>query len=419
MSLILTHTHRRTTVSKRFTHFSCHVAVSLLVSGAMNCSAADFSVNGFASLGIGKTLGEDERFTANLSRGGVYDNELSFRPDTIFGFQVTTDLGDGLEARVQTTADANLGFDPTFEWAYLSYELSKHSTIHLGRKRAPIFMYSDSLDVGYTYQWVRPPTDFYSSLIDNYEGLSFLYKRPVGNWFLTSQIGYGRNQDEIELFSNLPSQKIDSQDIVTIDARLSLDWLTLRAGHYSSTTSAPKLSQNDINAFLSRFIVTAGPQQIDLLANLSEEEKLGLLVQDVKFEFNSLGLSLDKANVIVVAEFAKADFSFSRIDPFEAYYYTLGYRIKGVLTPSFTYSKVKDDPGAHDVVGRLGPLPAPAVAAVNGFLGTDLDRKSQIFSLRYDFHNAAALKLEYVHQENDAPGGLKSESFVAAVDIAF
>ena len=69
--------------------------------------------------------------------------------------------------------------------------------------RQPMFLYSDTYQVGVTYPWVNPPLEIYS-LIPwyNINGVMLNLSRPVaGSWDLKSKTYYG----VAKIKSKLPS----------------------------------------------------------------------------------------------------------------------------------------------------------------------------------------------------------------------
>ena len=52
-------------------------------------------------------------------------------------------------------------------------------------------MFSESLEVGFTYPWVRPPIEVYINEITSYEGIDATYRFSMGNWINTLQVSGG------------------------------------------------------------------------------------------------------------------------------------------------------------------------------------------------------------------------------------
>jgi hypothetical protein len=98
---------------------------SLLLSST---AYAEVNISGFASVVAGQVLegsGVAEfdlgpTFLADYPLVGAYDEDISFKPDTLFGIQFSADLLEGLTATAQVVSRGADDFSASFEWAYLS-----------------------------------------------------------------------------------------------------------------------------------------------------------------------------------------------------------------------------------------------------------------------------------------------------------
>jgi len=90
------------------------------------------------------------------------------------GLQVQGRLGNSLRGTLQVVS--KYGYDGTFKpqigWAFLGWNPTQDLQIRVGRLGFDVFMNADSRDVGYSFLWVRPPTDYYGTLpISHLDGL--------------------------------------------------------------------------------------------------------------------------------------------------------------------------------------------------------------------------------------------------------
>ena len=127
------------------------IIATALASVLAFSAQADINFSGFATVVGGKTSGDDQVF-----RG--YDNEFDLSTGSLFAIQANSDLGDGLSATVQMMARGSDDWDPEFAWAYLSYDATEDWRLLFGRQRAPMYLYSDYLDVSYAYHSLVTPT---------------------------------------------------------------------------------------------------------------------------------------------------------------------------------------------------------------------------------------------------------------------
>ena len=137
----------------------CLAFIAPLVFSSL--AIAETSVSGYVSLVGGKVF-DGELFLADYPKSGIYDSDWSFTPDTSIGIQLITDLNNDIDLVVQAISNGASDYDINIDWAYLSYPINPELSIQAGRKRLPLYYYSDFFDLGYAYYWIRPPADNYT-----------------------------------------------------------------------------------------------------------------------------------------------------------------------------------------------------------------------------------------------------------------
>lgn len=136
----------------------------LLVASSAQAEMMDqFHFSGFATLGAGKLYESEAHFID-------YHEAWSFKSDTILGGQIQFQASDRWAVTGQVVArgfnfDNKSDFEPVLEWLFTSYQLTPETRVRAGRLRTPFYLYSESLEIGYSYPWVRPPVDAYSFLL--------------------------------------------------------------------------------------------------------------------------------------------------------------------------------------------------------------------------------------------------------------
>jgi len=343
-----------------------------------NYASADINFSGFASFNAGKVLSGTgvpqfdvpPSFLADYPVVSIYDEDISFKPESLFGLQVRADLTDGLSATAQIVSRGANDFETKFEWAYLSYELNDSWTIQAGKKRLPLFYYSDFFDVGYAYVWMRPPADTYTWQIFNYNGINALYSGDWGDWSVSGNIYAGSEDDSHnkllgEFFFFEETREI-WKDIVGGVLQVNRDWLELRL--------TVMTYENE------RYI---GGEQVLFSGETS-----------VSGSFYGLAANLDFDNIFILTEFNTLDAD----SKFETYMLTLGYRIDD-FTPYLSYSAFEQ---TDEVDGE--------------------DHNTTSVGLRWDFHPSAAFKVQYDKVKDNsfdfAVAG-DSESLTFGIDLVF
>ncbi|WP_145999095.1 hypothetical protein [Oceanicoccus sp. KOV_DT_Chl] len=203
-------------------------------------------INGFLSAG----------FTTNDESGGLkhrpYDFNMGsdFESDAVLGVQMNFRINDQAKVVTQIVANGWDGWDADIGWAYLAYELDQHWEVRAGRMRLPIYLFSESLDVGYTYPWVRPPLSLYITEISDYDGFDVTYRFNDGQMNHRVSAYYGGYAFE-EKSVNLDA-KVEGDDVLGLNwTTYWQDWTFRLAYTHLRTTASFK--QQDFNRLGGNF----------------------------------------------------------------------------------------------------------------------------------------------------------------------
>ncbi|WP_390618163.1 hypothetical protein [Maricurvus nonylphenolicus] len=387
-----------------------------IVTAISGTQAAELRVNGFASVVGGKTISDETLPSGSDSTFGVapsfasndsssYDDDLSFKPETNIGLQLSSDLGSGLSVVAQLTAVGANDFDAEAEWLYISYDVNSNFNLKGGKQRIPFYMYSDFLDVGYAYHWIRPPVDVYGSAFSSYEGVSGTYTSSLGNWD-TSLMGYlGASDSDEGTFGDI---QLDSLWGIVLSG--SNDWLQLRASYHTADVEAADVTGFGTQPFAEGEEEGAWFASIGAMANLGNFF-IGAEITRTGFdEVFATGVSalVDGAGGIETG-----------VDETNTWMITTGYRM-GAWTPHISFSANASDYKADDLDGN-------GITAAGSLANDEDSRETWILGVRYDFHPSAALKVEYTDRSDESDNtfvtafGKRREvsTFAVGVDVIF
>lgn len=347
----------------------------LAATVACGTAQAEIKISGFATVAGGKVLsgdglnGADPSFLANYPLVAVYEEDWSFKPESRMGLQVSADLLEGLSVTGQLVARGADDFDAKFEWAYLSYRLNDTWTIQAGKKRLPLYYYSDFFDVGYAYLWLRPPADNYTWQIFNYDGVNALFNYQLGNWDLSGNIYYGREDDSrnkllSDYFFGVQTREI-WKDITGLVLNFNRDWLDIRLTYMTYVNE--------------RFFTENG---------VSTPASWG----SRRGHFYGSSFNIDYNNLILLTELNRLDLDGEN---FDTYMISAGYRLNNI-TPYISYADFDSEGEKHNTTS-LG--------------------------LRYDFHNSAAFKLQFDRVKDKGTLGYEvagdSNAITFGIDLVF
>lgn len=182
-------------------------------------------------------------YIADWGSGGVYGSQFTLRPESRIGVQGKYTLNEQAGLTMQLVSRGTRA-TPDVAWAFGSYKINQDFEVYLGRKRIPLYYYSDFQDIGVSYPWVAPPPELYGWEATNYNGASVRYNRSMGDTSLTASVFAGQekvnNSRYQKLYYPVGRTKVEWKNIMGGDVEVNHGPLTLRAvmmGAKVSTTN--------------------------------------------------------------------------------------------------------------------------------------------------------------------------------------
>lgn len=234
-------------------------ALTLLgaLTAAASSQAIEYSGSGFMTLGVGKMVGgtsgnvsdyECPCFAADYTQAGIYDGRsaLQWRPDSKLGVQGSAAI-DNLSLTAQVVArGANVG-NVGLEWLYAGYKLNDKVTIQAGRKRLPMFYYSEVQDIGVALPWAHLPPQLYGWQAVNYNGVNVAYQDQFGDWAANMNLIAGNETKKESGYAKIYSGRKNRTDvkwdhIVGGDLSLTKDWFETRIVYIQSDTRTKNIN---------------------------------------------------------------------------------------------------------------------------------------------------------------------------------
>ncbi len=369
------------------------VAIAATLCGT---SQAAVDINGFASIKGGMALSSDDTLYG-------YDDDFSFKNESLAALQVKSDLGDKLSVTAQLLGRGADDWDVKFEWAFLSYDLTDTLRVNAGRLRTPFYKYSDFRDVGYAYDWSRVPQSVYGLGFDNIEGASLYHTTTLGNFDSSLQFILGSYDGDAAIGDANAEAQIDN--VTGVAWELGQDGYSFRVAYLIGKTTF-YVDQLDSPAGLYAQLTGFG------LGALAKD----LDIVDESSSFAGIGFNIDKNDWLVVSEITKATVDDSFISDQESYYISIGHRFDTV-TPYISFEK--EDNKAKTEIDAAVPAASPIFAPVAGLVNSlEQERNSINVGVRYDFHPSAAFKAQYTNAD-DKTADRKDSVMVVGVDLVF
>ena len=365
-------------------------ASSLLLGVTSLATASDLRISGFANITAGTSNDEDVPY-------GMYDENISFKPDSLVGIQFQKSLDDNLSFTTQLTSRGMNNYDSRIEWAYLSYHMNNHWTIKAGKFRTPFYEYSETLDVGYTYHWVKPPESVYIPLFNNMEGANVSYKNRWGAVDSRINLFYGTLQEES------PAGPVELPYMAGGSLNLGYSNFSARFSYFKSKTTIPPVFAPDVLALLpSDNAAPPGPAPgpgAPAGNTLSPEVADAIIPEEEDSTYAGIALKAEFDSILVLYEYTMTEMDDSIFTDPIGQYISLAYTI-GDWQPHITYEDFDTSPRTEilDLMAEDDPL-RPQLAAIIDSTNENYNRIT--LGVRYDFHYTTALKIDYSQVDYD------------------
>ena len=366
----------------------------LAIAIASPAMADDININGFLS--VGASMLDDNK----ASIAGA-DNQGGFKQDTILGLQVSKQINETTSATGQLVSRGSDDYSTEAAWAFVTYAANDDLDLRMGRLRVPAFYYSDFLEVGYTYNSIRPAEEVYRLPFSSVDGIDVTQRFYSGDIDGTLQFYYGRYQGSFETSDGI-SYDADIRNVTGIALSTNMgnfgSRLSYNQGDFLlSTPAGSSLS----NAGIGAATIAAG------LGDPSAADDFNLTGQTS--QFLEAALTYDDGTYSALAEWTALNHESTLLMDDQAWLISLAARM-GECTPHMTYSTQKDEFAS----GNEGKIQKQLPLAI--------EETSITLGLRYDYDTSTALKFEIQNNDEKMVDGVDGESatlYSVAVDLVF
>ncbi|HEY0686065.1 MAG TPA: hypothetical protein VGD45_27225 [Steroidobacter sp.] len=386
-------------MSSRFSLIAMAVAAALPTVA----SAVDFSYSGFSTAAYSQS-DTDLADVGYTSQPDGIDKDGSFETDSKLGVQVSAKFNEMFSATVQGVAYADLtgDWEPRLDWAYVRAKATQNLSFRAGYLRAPTFMYSDSIFIGYANTWVRAPLEVYNlSPVYQIRGVDVTWSTQLGAFTVTFNPYFGDSEVDVS------SQTIDVPEWKGLATTVNLGSWQARVGYSQVDLESDR---NSLAALTNALLAVP----VSMCGGCAGEVSR-LSIDGAQVENLSLGVQFDDGTNFVATEYAETSADGNYVLPDRsAAYITYGRRF-GSFMPYATLAGQRRDQGfTTNAIPSTGPL-AALNATVNAVIaaagGTDQDSYS--VGVRYEVPSfsvvkGALVKLQFDHIDADGRGNLNN-----------
>lgn len=329
--------------------------------------AQDLSVSGFGTLGYARS-NRVETYQRSIDRNGT------FARDSVLGVQGDLRLDPQWSATVQLKAAPSLRSDDRWDlrpdWAFVAWRPNDDWLLRAGRMRVPLYLHSESMDVGVTHDMARLPAEMYQlAPSSDFNGVYATRSWARGDGELALDVYTGRIATTARIWSRdgLPPVMMPGARFVDVNVRTSGAVLTFRQPDslWRGGMHRTKTSQRDGGRFAVDFpFVPIAPG----LGYYQVDESLpgpGLqTVPSISNTVVTLGFEQQfAADWGIAAEFARNIQHDTEVGSDTRGGYVALSRRVGSLTPYVSLGAIRSSSNVLSWYQRLTGNPLPAVVA--------------------------------------------------------
>jgi hypothetical protein len=371
--------------------------------------ANDLNINGFLS--VGASMLDDNK----ASIAGA-DDQGGFKNDTVLGLQVQKQVNDSTSATGQLVSRGSDDYSTEAAWAFVTYAANDDLDLRMGRLRIPFFQYSDFLEVGYAFNWVRPPSEVYRVPFSSLDGVDLTQRFSSGSIDGSVQVYYGRFQGDFDTGTDVYAS--DYRNFAGIAFAANMGNFGTRLSYHQAEII---MDTTDTTTALGGAVglataIAGAPEGFDFATPLGTKTGVGdaSAGEDFNFtgqtsQFVEAAFTYDDGTYSAVAEWTALEHESSLFLDDQAWLIGVAMRA-GDFTPHLTYTTEKDsfDSGKEGEIQKQLPLQS--------------EQSSIIVGLRYDYDSATALKFEIQNNDEKTSEGADGDSatlYSVAVDVVF
>jgi hypothetical protein len=392
------------------------------------CSTAatggDLQIHGFGTVGAAYFVDkpEDWAYTRDLIQR---ESDADFRADldSVVGIQANYQATSSLELVGQASLallDPDARPDDFLELAFVGWRPDAAWNVRLGRVNFDAYLISDHRDVGFTYQFIRPPVEYYSRMPASLDG---------GDVTRTWTIG--ATQWQAKLFAGTAgggtgTTRLRTSELVGLMASRESYGLLLRISALHGRTANNLSALEPLVEGLRQIQQLPVPEVAAQAAGL----EAALRTRHMNSNYIAAAVAYDRNDWLFTAELNRCEVTRNPAIGFSSGYVSAGRRFgpfSAVVTQSFQ-RREGDATQAPDWATPLAPLGAElaeqaqqlavgTARTINRFAG---HQSTTSIGLRWDFAPRLAFKAQWDHVKARRNGGalwLAADGNPASADL--
>lgn len=357
-------------------------------------------LSGFGTVGLAYNSSREFDYLRDLlqTKGVGASHRIDVGIDSLLGLQLSATASDNLDFTAQVvTRRSYRGFRPEVSWLFAKYSPTDELDLRAGRLGFDVYPLADSRNVAYSYLWVRPPVEYFGSLIlSHINGADLVYK--INDDYGQTKIKLFAGQATEEILTNLPNDFFSLKGSKLIGGHLEF-----QSQHWLARVGLAQLKFNKEFGGLVSFLDTLRSPQLTAINPALPTLAQDISFKDKKIQYLSAGLVYDQGPLQAQLMYSRLKSQTSGFSSNESAFFTAGYRMKE-WTPYFTIAKTRPillKPLSAGLPAGVNPQFDAINSAIHDIsINTQSAQDSQSLGLRYSLSTSSDLRIQLDHIQN-------------------
>ncbi|SLM28820.1 conserved hypothetical protein [Desulfamplus magnetovallimortis] len=359
----------------------------------------NFRLSGYGTLAFTVDDREDMASLRDFSQkpDDAFNDDWTWKLDSRIGLQADYRASDNITFVLQGVLRDQVELTPrsSIESAYVNVKPSPWIDLRLGRLGYDAFLMSDTRNVGYAYIWVRPPTEFYGWIpVFSVDGIdsAFTINKWDAQWRIKAQLGQSR-----DVAFPMGDETYDFKTKYTYSFTLSRESgpFRIKAGYSQFIAKNEASPFAPLHAGLDAIAEETATFFPQISAEASDLRK-NMSFKDIMVGYTTIGAAYDDGSWIAQAEFGHSSSTADALPLGDMAYLGVGHRFFD-WTPYLLFSIVIPNNDKRMPVNDWSAIgQEDFYSQVLHFVNsTRLEQQTFSLGVRWDFHNKAALKIQW------------------------
>ncbi len=372
--------------------FTCLVFCLPPQASAQSEIFEEWNFSGFGTLGYAQSdKYSDFILKRNISQRSQKIEDNGFLVDSRLGFQVSKEFFTDWDLVTQLVLKEKVhnNVENSLEMAFVRYQFNPMWSVRFGRMVLDSFLLSDHRNIGFSYHWVRPPTEFYGWIpYNHYDGIKASFELGDFERYLRLDVFSGKSDATVNIGygdGGASYNYVNANSIIGMGITWEKGDLALRSYSSKFKIADEIAAIKQLKALTSTPAVQSNWPQAQQIA-----QDYGL--ENADYTYYSLGLLWEPGTWMLQAEVSDVNSSSFGTYSGQRGYVHLAYRFATFL-PHISYSRSWDDTDYAYESAPPGFEDLEAVIIDNELSGL-IKQYTISLGLRWDFASQKALKLQ-------------------------